>query len=278
MNRSEQIGELVSALAKAQTQFTPALKDSNNPYFSSKYADLATVIDAVRPALNKNGIAILQFNSSDLEHQTASVTTSLHFGEQFMSETMEAPAIGKAKDGKDKFDVQTLGAAWTYLRRYGIQSICGLASEDDDGNSLQNDNKPVFKPTKRPPTEWEKNIDVSSRHSEDVPPYTQPDKATLTWEKQKPSPVTIAPEEWERRHGLWTEAFGECPTIEDWNALVVPMMKERADHPDYGRQFIIASAEEAKRRGYVGDRTSGAYRVGGTTPPKYSGQQNAVAK
>lgn len=143
MNRSENIGELISALAKAQLKFGAAKKDSENPYYGSKYADLGAVIGAVRPALAEQGIALMHTLESDLERQVAIVTVGLYREEQFISETIEAPAVSKGKDGQPKFDVQTLGAAWSYLRRYSIQSICGLASEDDDGNSLQNDNKPI---------------------------------------------------------------------------------------------------------------------------------------
>src|SRR5271170_7712026 len=134
MDRSVEIGELIAALAKAQAEFTPALKSADNPFFNSKYADLATNIDAVRPALNKHGIALLQFNQSDLGRQVGIVTTSLHHGEQYISVTAEAPAVGTKG-----FNVQSIGACWTYLRRYTLQAICGLASEDDDGHSLAAD-------------------------------------------------------------------------------------------------------------------------------------------
>jgi hypothetical protein len=154
MKRSEQIGELVTALAKAQSEFTAAVKDSDNPYYASKYADLNAVINAVRPALNKNGIAMMHNLESDLERQVAIVTVGLYCGEQFMEIEVEAPATGRAKKneqqdglGPTKFDVQTIGAAWTYLRRYSLQAICGLASEDDDGNTLQNNNKPIARRT-----------------------------------------------------------------------------------------------------------------------------------
>jgi len=145
MERSEQVGDLIAALAKAQAEFGSAVKDTTNTAYGAgrtyKYADLAANIGAVRPALNKHGIALLQFNDSDLERQTASVTTSLHFGEQFISEKAEAPAVGR-----NGFDVQSLGACWTYLRRYTLQAICGLASEDEDGESLPGvDNKPISK-------------------------------------------------------------------------------------------------------------------------------------
>ena len=136
MDRSETIGGLIAALAKAQAEFTPALKTSDNPFFNSKYADLATNIDAVRPALNRNGIAMLQLNQSDIGRQVGIVTTSLHHGEEFISVTAEAPAAGQKG-----FNVQSLGACWTYLRRYTLQALVGLASEDDDGNSLVADPK-----------------------------------------------------------------------------------------------------------------------------------------
>jgi len=152
MERSEQIGDLVAALAKAQGEFTAALKESINPSFGEarkyRYADLASNIGAVRPALSKNGIALLQFDGSDLERQTASVTTALHYGEQFISMTAEAPAVGR-----NGFDVQSLGACWTYLRRYTLQALCGLASEDDDASELSGtDNKPI--PAKQPAEKW----------------------------------------------------------------------------------------------------------------------------
>src|ERR1035437_8882720 len=154
MKRSEQVGELVAALAKAQAEFTPALKDSKNPYYNSKYADLAAVIGAVRPSLNKHGIILTQDISADLERQVAIVKTSLFHGEQFFEIESEAPAKGQSKKDEQsgvagtKFDVQTIGAGTLYLRRYSVAAICGLAAEDDDeddGNSLDNNNKPISK-------------------------------------------------------------------------------------------------------------------------------------
>src|ERR1035437_9145179 len=124
MQKSEQIGDLIAALAKAQAEFTFASKDSTNPAFNSRYADLAANIVAVRPALSKHGIALIQLDESDVERQTASVTTSLHYGEQWIGVTAEAPAVGMKG-----FNVQSIGACWTYLRRYTLQALCGLASD-----------------------------------------------------------------------------------------------------------------------------------------------------
>jgi hypothetical protein len=130
------------------------LKDSKNPYYNSKYADLAAVIGAVRPALNKHGIILTQDISADLERQVAIVRTSLYHGEQFFEIEIEAPAKGQSKKDEQsgmagtKFDVQTIGAGTLYLRRYSVAAICGLAAEDDeedDGNSLDGNNKPIAK-------------------------------------------------------------------------------------------------------------------------------------
>ena len=130
MERSETIGDLIAALAKAQADFTPAFKATTNSAFGSKYADLAANIEAVRPALNKHGLAFLQFPDVDLERQTVSVVTALHHGEQYISQRFEAPAVGR-----QGFNVQSIGAATTYLRRYGLQALCGLASEDEIGRA-----------------------------------------------------------------------------------------------------------------------------------------------
>ena len=207
MERSEAIGELVAALAKAQAEFTFASKDSKNPAFNSSYADLASVIAAVRPSLSKHGIAFVQCDQSDVERQTASVTTSLHHGEQWISMTAEAPAVGLKG-----FNVQSLGACWTYLRRYTLQALCGLASDDDDGNSLAVDNKPV------------------------------PAKPAIA--KEFPSS--------DIQH-QWADAMKDADTLDKFNTQVVPLAKER------GKEFIVMMAEEAKRRGYVGDRSTGLY-------------------
>ena len=175
MQKSEQVGELITALAKAQAEFTFAAKDSTNPAFNSKYADLAANIQAVRPALSKHGIALIQLDESDVERQTASVTTSLHFGEQWISVTAEAPAVGLKG-----FNVQSLGACWTYLRRYTLQALCGLASDDDDGNSLATQNQPLPKKAEAPrPTTTAQSAQQAHQRAATAPAAAQPQGAVL---------------------------------------------------------------------------------------------------
>ena len=116
------------ALVKAQAEMGNAHKDKNNPHFKSKYADLASVRSAVLPSLNKNGIVLLQpFVQNDLGH---SVKTQLIHAESGDMIECDVPLI------LGKNDMQGLGAAITYARRYGILLMSGIAPADDsDGNN-----------------------------------------------------------------------------------------------------------------------------------------------
>jgi hypothetical protein len=126
MNRSDSIKELAPALVKAQAEIKAALKDSTNPHFRSKYADLSSVVDAVKAPLLKHGIAFLQ-GVHDAENGVAVETVLLHSSGEWISSTLRIPA--------SKQDAQGYGSAITYGRRYGLQAMCGVPAEDDDGNA-----------------------------------------------------------------------------------------------------------------------------------------------
>lgn len=129
-HQADAIDKLVQALAKAQGEFKPIVKDTQNPFFKSKYADLATIIAATQPALSKNGIAVMQL--PQVEAHSAGVKTILaHCSGQWISTELMLPAAQGAK-----FDAQTVGSALTYARRYALQAILGVAADvDDDGNA-----------------------------------------------------------------------------------------------------------------------------------------------
>ena len=127
MQTSEQINELAAALAKAQGQIQGAVKDSTNPAFKSRYADLASVWDACRVALSLNGLAVVQ--GPALVGQGVSVTTRLlHSSGQWAESTLMLPM--------DKATAQGAGSAITYARRYALAAMVGVApDDDDDGNA-----------------------------------------------------------------------------------------------------------------------------------------------
>lgn len=138
---SEAINEIATALAKAQGILTGAAKDANNPFFKSKYADLSSVWDACRGPLSSNGLSVVQLPSTELA--TVTVTTILmHSSGQWISGSVSATA----KDAGP----QSIGSAITYLRRYALQSIAGVAPEDDDGNAANGHSDPQ-KPQGKPP-------------------------------------------------------------------------------------------------------------------------------
>ncbi len=134
--RSTELNELFAALAKAQADIKVALKDCNNPFFKSRYANLQAVIECSRPALCNNGLFVTQPIRSNSAGQDCLVTILGHSSGQWISAEMKITPL--------KTDIQSLGSYITYLRRYCYASIVGVydGTEDDDGNATQ-DTAPV---------------------------------------------------------------------------------------------------------------------------------------
>jgi hypothetical protein len=119
--------EIATALVKAQKAFGPALKSSTNPHFKSRYADLSACVEAVITGLNDNGIALIQ-KCYDCDNGVMVETMFVHeSGEMLECGILHVPA--------SKQDPQGYGSALTYARRYSLMAACGIAPEDDDGNS-----------------------------------------------------------------------------------------------------------------------------------------------
>jgi len=119
--------ELFTAFAKAQAEMEAASKDSNNPFFKSKYADLNSVMGAVKPVFAKHGLAFIQI-CHDAENAAKVETVIVHeSGHQFSAGCVAVPV--------SKHDAQGYGSALTYARRYGLAAATGCGAEDDDGNA-----------------------------------------------------------------------------------------------------------------------------------------------
>ena len=135
--KSDSITEVSKALVKAQQEMGKALKDSTNPAFKSKYADLTSCLDAVMPALHNNGLALTQLPSGDIEN--VSLTTLItHTSGEYVGSTDSIPRSANSRNAAHEH-----GSALTYLRRYGLAAVCGLGQEDDDGNSISKSAKKV---------------------------------------------------------------------------------------------------------------------------------------
>ena len=126
--KSETIGKLSTALAKAQGEMKGATSKSTNPFFNSSYADLNTVIEASVPHLSKHGISVIQGTEFDNTNGYFVTTRLLHESGEWVQTKVRCPLGGKK-------DIQAVGGAITYGRRYGLSAMAGIAQKDDDGNS-----------------------------------------------------------------------------------------------------------------------------------------------
>jgi hypothetical protein len=124
--KSDKIDLIIPALLKAQGELEHAKKDSSNPHFKSKYADLATVLDTCKPVLQANDLLVTHQREST-EAGEFLITTLWHKSGQFLN--------SRSKLMPTKADPQGFGSALTYARRYDLSALIGLASDDDDGNA-----------------------------------------------------------------------------------------------------------------------------------------------
>ena len=134
MQKSESIKHIAAALNKAQAEMSGAKKGANNPFFKSKYADMNSVVDAVRIPFCNNGLSYSQFPIMQ-DNKVGVETILMHDSGEWMSDTLVLPMV--------KQDPQAAGSAITYAKRYALQSIAGIPSEDDDGNAASSQKAPV---------------------------------------------------------------------------------------------------------------------------------------
>lgn len=126
MRQSDDIAQLAAALAKAQGEIDDATKKGANPYFNSKYADLAAVRAVIREPLAVNDLAIVQLPKT-LDGAVEVETMVIHKSGEYIAETLRMPV--------QKWDAHSIGSGITYARRYGLMAMLGIAAEDDDGNA-----------------------------------------------------------------------------------------------------------------------------------------------
>lgn len=126
MIKSETIGKVASALLSAQKEMGDAKKGASNPFFKSRYADLNSIREAVIPALNQNGISVLQLCATSEAGKPVVRTLLLHESGEFLGSETEV-VVAKQNDP------QAYGSAMSYARRYGLQAAVCVGAEDDDG-------------------------------------------------------------------------------------------------------------------------------------------------
>jgi len=132
MEKSDSIKNIAAAMCQAQSEMGGAHKGANNPFFKSKYADLSEVIKVVKEPFANNGLSFVQFPINDGD-KIGVETILMHESGEWLSNSFTVKAT--------KQDAQGAGSVITYCKRYGLQAVAGIPSEDDDGNSASS-NKP----------------------------------------------------------------------------------------------------------------------------------------
>jgi hypothetical protein len=118
---------LSAALVKALAEIGGATKDKINPAFKSKYADLSSVIDAIKPVLARHDLAFEQHSQPSEDGVIVETIVRHASGDTVSMGSLYVPA--------NKRDAQGFGSALTYCRRYALMTAFGVPAEDDDGNA-----------------------------------------------------------------------------------------------------------------------------------------------
>ena len=145
MPQSDSIKELATALSKVQGELTYAKKDSANPFFKSRYADLESVWDACRSLMAANGLSVIQMPGNYFEGRMWLVTRLCHNSGEWIEQEMSFPV--------SKVDAHGCMATITYMRRGALAAFLGVVQADDDGNTavgVKEQVKPTLKPVAKP--------------------------------------------------------------------------------------------------------------------------------
>lgn len=150
MKTSESIKEIAVALCEFSKEVKSIEKNAKNPFYNSKYADLANILKEVKPLLARYNLSVVQSTRSDSSTSAHNAiaddflvtveTMIMHSSGQFIVTEVTVPGAKKEKSGV-KLDAQTVGSAITYGRRYGLSAALNISTDDeDDGNVLVNGN------------------------------------------------------------------------------------------------------------------------------------------
>ena len=191
MKHSDSLAKLAPALVAAQADLKPIVKDGKNPAFRSKYATLDATLEAVRPALAAQGLAVLQgitFPETNGEGRLVGITVEtrlVHASGEWMASHVPVPVA--------KADAHGLGSALSYGRRYGLAALLSLAADDDDdGNAAAKAAPPAaVKPAQTKPTPAKPEADrqpaeeqAAGKRLHDRVPATPPERMSMAKAEQ----------------------------------------------------------------------------------------------
>ncbi len=138
MDKSDSIKNIAIAMCKAQAEMGGAVKGTTNPFFKKKYADLGAVIQAIKEPFANNGLSYVQF-PIEQGGRIGVETILMHISGEYLTSSFTV--------NLNKQDAQQAGSALTYCRRYSLQAVAGIPSEDDDGNKASAGNSETITET-----------------------------------------------------------------------------------------------------------------------------------
>lgn len=228
---SEQINEIAGALAKAQGEVTAAIEDKTNPHFKTSYSSLNSVWKACRNSTSKNGLAITQLMTGSNE-QLVLVSILMHSSGQWIKSILPISSV--------KATPQALGSAITYMRRYSLAALVGVApEEDDDGEEAE---EPSYDKRKEA-----KPVHFKQPQSSGVPPLapTQEPKPKPEIPKEK----TPGYDEFVKKHQIingklkWVQKIADETKRTEIQTINGAMLNEASFVKAYG---MYVEAEKAK--------------------------------
>ncbi len=158
MNKSDSIKSLAIAMSKAQGEMGGAAKSKENPFFNSKYADLSSVTEVIKIPFANHGLSYVQFPIEEAG-RIGVETILMHDSGEWLSSSFTVQL--------KKQDAQGAGSAITYCRRYSLQSIAGIPSEDDDGNAASKEQATAKTPSSQD-MDWVDAIKGNQTTLEDI--------------------------------------------------------------------------------------------------------------
>ena len=243
MPHSDSIGNLAKAIAAAQAELKPVKKDTINPFFGKKYADLAAVWEALKP-FHAHGIAITQLPFDAGEGMVGIATQLTHESGEWISGSLALPV--------SKDDAQGVGSAITYCRRYSLGCMTGVVTEEDDDGNSASQAKPA------PAQNYQKNKAANSKKIAELrveqdgqpggalggnggkgmgsPPITPPDSAS-------PAPSSISDATW----AAFVEYMGDDPERTNVGKQLKAVLKigTVADLRGLGRSHFITEFQKS---------------------------------
>ena len=245
--------KVAAALMRAQAKFPPILKDTNNPFYKSKYATLDQVMEATQPALREEDLVIVQKNIQEGDRHGI-YTRLLHVesGEELTSCLLARPK---------EDTIQQIAGVLTYCRRYEYHTITGTASEDDDGaaaSGAESERSYSERPQPRPTytattsTRVPTRPSVSSSTTVNTPPATFAGDSSPSKHPDVPSVVPkTALSEATALAAITSNDIRSLPTKDEYDAYIAKAIELTAELEKQGLKAGRGLPAKTKLKRYI---------------------------